>query len=66
MIKGERERWKQEMFSLTSSFRYYLYREPTDMRKSFGAPGQAWQSQRVEFPLQQEYSQLIENRVLNL
>lgn len=23
------------MFSLTSSFRYYLYREPTDMRKSF-------------------------------
>ncbi len=23
------------MFSLTSSFYYYLYREPTDMRKSF-------------------------------
>ncbi|MEA3476683.1 MAG: IS66 family insertion sequence element accessory protein TnpB [Bacteroidota bacterium] len=23
------------MFSLTSSFRYYLYREPTDMRRSF-------------------------------
>ena len=23
------------MFSLTSSFRYYLYRGPTDMRKSF-------------------------------
>ena len=23
------------MFSLTSSFFYYLYREPTDMRKSF-------------------------------
>jgi transposase len=23
------------MFSLTSSFRYYLYREATDMRKSF-------------------------------
>ena len=23
------------MFSLTSSFRYYLYRSPTDMRKSF-------------------------------
>ncbi len=23
------------MFSLTSSFSYYLYREPTDMRKSF-------------------------------
>jgi len=23
------------MFSLTSSFQYYLYREPTDMRKSF-------------------------------
>ena len=23
------------MFSLTSSFLYYLYREPTDMRKSF-------------------------------
>jgi transposase len=23
------------MFSLTSSFRYYLYRDPTDMRKSF-------------------------------
>lgn len=23
------------MFSLTSSFHYYLYREPTDMRKSF-------------------------------
>lgn len=23
------------MFSLTTSFQYYLYREPTDMRKSF-------------------------------
>jgi transposase len=23
------------MFALTSSFRYHLYREPTDMRKSF-------------------------------
>lgn len=23
------------MFSLTSSFRYFMYREPTDMRKSF-------------------------------
>jgi len=23
------------MFSLTSSFHYYLYRDPTDMRKSF-------------------------------
>jgi len=25
------------MFSLTSSHRYFLYREPTDMRKSFDA-----------------------------
>jgi hypothetical protein len=29
------------MIAFGASHRYYLYREPTDMRKSFGAPGGA-------------------------
>lgn len=33
------------MFSLTSSFRYYLYREATDMRKSFDGLSGIVQSQ---------------------
>lgn len=28
----------------------FAYRRPVDMRKGFGAPGQAWRFQRVKFP----------------
>jgi len=32
----------------------YFALEPTDMRRSFGAPGQAWCFQRVGFPPRKE------------
>jgi hypothetical protein len=30
--------------------RIFVCTEPLDMRKAFGAPGQAWRFQRVKFP----------------
>jgi hypothetical protein len=38
------------MLTLPPSVHVYVAAAPTDLRKSFGAPGQAWRSQRVKFP----------------
>ena len=41
------------MIGSTLSHRVYAYGGPVDMRKGFGAPGQAWCFQRVRFPSRQ-------------
>ena len=50
------------MFSLTSSFRYYLYREPTDMRKSFDGLSGIVQSQLERNPTSGEVFIFINRR----
>ena len=42
------------MLTLPSGVRLFLATQPTDLRKSFGAPGQAWCLQWVRFPPRQE------------
>ena len=42
------------MLSLPPTVRVFIALDATDMRKSFGAPGQAWRFQRVRFPPRQE------------
>jgi len=39
---------------LPPSVRILVCTEPQDLRRSFGAPGQAWCFQRVEFPPRKE------------
>ena len=38
------------MFSIPQQVKIFASLEPTDMRRGFGTPGQAWQFQRVRFP----------------
>ena len=42
------------MIGNTGSTRIFLCTQDTDMRKSFGTPGEAWRLQRVKFPSRQE------------
>jgi len=42
------------MILLPRAVRVYVASAPTNMRRSFGAPGQAWRFQRVRFPPWQE------------
>ena len=50
------------MFSLTSSFHYYLYRGPTDMRKSFDGLSGLVQSQLYRNPTSGEVFIFINRR----
>jgi transposase len=50
------------MFSLTSSFRYYLYRDPTDMRKTFDGLSGIIQSQLDRSPTSGEVFIFINRR----
>lgn len=50
------------MFALTSSFRYYLYRDPTDMRKSFDGLSGIVQSQLHRNPTSGEVFIFINRR----
>ena len=50
------------MFSLTSSFHYYLYRVPTDMRKSFDGLSGLVQSQLYRNPTSGEVFIFINRR----
>lgn len=50
------------MFSLTSSLRYYLYRQPTDMRKSFDGLCGLVQSQMGRNPMSGEVFLFINKR----
>lgn len=50
------------MFALTSSFRYYLYRAPTDMRKSFNGLSGIVQSQLERSPTSGEVFIFINRR----
>jgi transposase len=50
------------MFSLTSSFFYYLYREPTDMRKSFDGLSGIVQSQLERNPASGEVFIFVNRR----
>ena len=50
------------MFSLTSSFRYYLYREPTDMRKSFDGLSGLVQGQLHRNPISGEVFIFVNRR----
>lgn len=50
------------MFSLTSSFFYYLYREPTDMRKSFDGLSGIVQGQLDRNPTSGEVFSFVNRR----
>ena len=50
------------MFSLTSSFQYYLYREPTDMRKSFDGLSGLVQGQLQRNPISGEVFIFVNRR----
>jgi len=50
------------MFSLTSSFRYYMYRGPTDMRKSFDGLSGLVQSQLKRNPMSGEVFIFVNRR----
>ncbi|MCK5014364.1 MAG: IS66 family insertion sequence element accessory protein TnpB [Candidatus Omnitrophica bacterium] len=50
------------MFSLTSSFRYFLYREPTDMRKSFDGLSGLIQGELLRSPTSGEVFIFINRR----
>jgi transposase len=50
------------MFSLTSSFFYYLYREPTDMRKSFDGLSGIVQGQLMRNPTSGEVFIFVNRR----
>ena len=50
------------MFSLTSSFQYYLYREPTDMRKSFDGLSGLVQGQLHRSPISGEVFIFVNRR----
>jgi hypothetical protein len=46
--------------------RVFLCTSPTDMRKGFGTPGQAWRFQRVRFPPWQGVEPLHQESSLGL
>ncbi len=50
------------MFSLTSSFQYYLYREPTDLRKSFDGLSGIVQGQLDRNPISGEVFIFVNRR----
>lgn len=54
------------MFSLTSSFLYYLYREPTDMRKSFDGLSGIVQGQLDRSPTSGEVFIFVNRRKNNV
>ena len=54
------------MLSIPPAVSIFLYTEPTDLRKGFGTPGQAWRFQRVRFPLWQGVEPLHQESSLGL